>query len=312
MRAIAVNPDAPGRLSVGEAELPSPESAEAMVKVRAFSLNRGEVNFAQSKPAGARIGWDVAGVIERAAADGSGPKAGSRVAGFLPAANGWAECVAAPTGYLASIPAGVSEVDAAALPVAALTALYGLERGTRLLGGRVLITGASGGVGLFACQLAKLMGAHVIAQLRNEAQRGALEELGVDSVVVDGSGEELVKHGPFQLIFDGVGGPVLSHTLARLATGGTAVLYGVTAAPTAELDLGAMLGSGNAAVQGFNLYHEARVEPAGKGLARLLELVRTGRLKTFVERTGDWTEVGDTAADLLARRFRGKAVLEID
>ena len=311
MRAVVVDPDAPGRLGIGEVEAPTPESAEAVVGVKAFSLNRGEVNFAQSKPAGARIGWDVAGVVEQAAADGSGPRVGSRVVGFLPAANGWAESVAVPTGYLSTIPDDVGDVDAAALPVAALTALYGIERGSRLLGARVLVTGASGGVGLFACQLAKQMGAQVVAQLRDDAQRQVLEQLGVDEVVIDDKGEALAKRGPFRLIFDGVGGAVLSHTLPRLTTGGTAVLYGVTAAPNAELNLGAMLGSGNASVQGFNLYHEARMEPAGRGLGRLLELVRTDRLKTFVERTGDWTKVGDAAKDLLERRFRGKAVLEI-
>jgi NADPH:quinone reductase-like Zn-dependent oxidoreductase len=310
MRAVVVDPDQPGRLAIGEVESPKPESAQALVRIRAFSLNRGEVGFAQSKPAGARIGWDVAGVVEQPASNGSGPKAGSRVVGFLPAANGWAEVVAVPINSLAVIPKDVSDTDAAALPVAGLTALYGLERGRRLLGARVLVTGASGGVGLFACQLAKGMGAHVVAQLRNDAQQSRLEELGAE-VVIDSTGEELAKHGPFRLILDGVGGSVLTHTLPKLTTGGKAVLYGVTAEASAKLNIGSLLGSGDAAVQGFNLYHEAGVEPAAQGLGRLLELVRTGSLRTFIERTGSWTQVGQTAADLLTRRFQGKAVLTI-
>ena len=310
MQAVVATPDAPGRLSLADVEPPDPDSGEALVTVRAFSLNRGEVNFAQSKPAGARIGWDVAGVVEAPATDGSGPEAGARVVGFLPAANGWAERVAVPTGYLASIPDGVSDADAASLPVAGLTALYGIERADRLLGDRVLVTGASGGVGLFACQLARLMGAHVVAQLRSDSMQAVLEGLGAE-VVVDATGEEIRKHGPYRLIFDGVGGSVLTHALPRLTTGGRAVVYGVTASPTAELGIGPLLGSGNAAVEGFNLYHESRVEPAGRGLARLLALLRAGRLRTFIERTGSWSDVGQIAADLLARRFVGKAVLEI-
>ena len=310
MRAVVVEPDAPGRLAIGLADPPAPSAGEAVMAVRAFSLNRGEVNFAQAKPRGARIGWDVAGVVEREAADGSGPPKGSRVVGFLPAADGWAERVAVPSDYLARIPDGVTDVDAAALPVAALTALYGIERAHRLLGAKVLVTGASGGVGLFGVQLAKHMGAHVIAQLRNDRQKRTLDDLGVE-VVVDAIGEELARRGPYRLIFDGVGGSVLSHTLPELTTGGVAVVYGVTAAQTADLPIGPLLGSGNASVQGFNLYHEARMEPARAGLSRLLDLVRNGSLRTFVERTGGWSEVGQTAADLLARRFQGKAVLEI-
>ncbi len=207
MQAVVVDSNAPGRLALGEVEPPSPDRNEAIVRVRSFSLNRGEVGFAQAKPAGARIGWDVAGVVEQPARDGSGPSAASRVVGFLPAANGWAEAVAVPTGYLAAIPDEVSDRDAAALPVAGLTALYGIERANRLLGARVLVTGASGGVGLFACQLAKLMGAHVVAQVRNDASQDALARLGAE-VVIDATGEELRKHGPYRLIFDGIGGSI--------------------------------------------------------------------------------------------------------
>ena len=73
-----------------------------------------------------------------------------------------------PPKDLAEIPEGVSDADAATLPVAGLTALYALERGEHLLASRVLITGASGGVGLFGVQLARLMGADIVAQVRRK------------------------------------------------------------------------------------------------------------------------------------------------
>lgn len=92
---------------------------------------------------------------------------------------------------------------------------------------------------------------------------------------------------------------------AALPVAGLTALYGIERANRL------LLGSGDAVVEGFNLYHEARVEPAAKGLARLLELVRTGALNTFMERIGAWTEIGQTAFDLLERRFRGKAVLDV-
>ncbi|NIP72584.1 MAG: alcohol dehydrogenase, partial [Gammaproteobacteria bacterium] len=93
-----------------------------------------------------------------------------RVVGFSRAMQGWAELCALPTHELAPVPDAVSLEDAATLPVAGLTALYGLERGERLLASPVLITGATGGTGLFACALANLMGAHVVAHVRREEQ----------------------------------------------------------------------------------------------------------------------------------------------
>lgn len=312
MRAVVSDPDAPGGLSVGQAPVPVCNAGDTLVRVRALSFNRGELRRVQGVPAGQRIGWDVAGVVEQQAADGSGPVAGMRVVGFLPAANGWAELAAVPSTYLAAIPDEVGNEHAAALPVAGLTALYGLERGSRLLGQRVLVTGASGGVGLFACQLAHRMGATVVAQIRRPAHEDIVRRAGSDEVEVDETGEVLAKHGPYRLIFDGVGGAVLSRTLPALRTGGTAVVYGVTAQPTAELALGPLLSSGNGSVQGFNLYHEARVEAPGLGLARLLSLVRAGTLDTFVTHIAPWTEVGPAAADFMARKYHGKVVLTID
>lgn len=312
MRAVLITPEAPGRLSLGRAARPTCDRNQTLVRVRALSFNRGELRRAQGAPAGARIGWDIAGVVEQQAADGSGPAAGTRVVGFLPASDGWAELAAVPSSYLAAIPADVTDERAAALPVAGLTALYCLERGSRLLGQRVLVTGASGGVGMFGCQLARLMGATVVAQIRRPEHEEIVRKAGADEVVIDESGEELVSRGPYRLILDGVGGPVLARTAPKLLTGGTAVVYGVTAHTSTDLSLGPLLASGSASVQGFNLYHEARSEPPSQGLARLLLLLRAGKLDPFISHTAPWDRVGEAAADFLARKHPGKVVLTVD
>ncbi len=128
IRAVVVDPEAPERLALREVEPPTPSRGEALVRVAAISLNRGEVRRVAAAAAGWRPGWDTAGTVEHAANDGSGPREGARVVGLLPEA-AWAEVVAVPTDNLAVLPDGVSFAQAAALPVAGLTALYVLDRG---------------------------------------------------------------------------------------------------------------------------------------------------------------------------------------
>src|SRR5436309_15686657 len=110
--AVVVDPDAPGRLVIRSVPEPTPDRGEAIVRVRAISLNRGEVRRAGMAAAGWRPGWDLAGEVERAAADGPGPRAGARVVGML-GEGAWAERVAAPTHAPAELPAQVTFSQAA-------------------------------------------------------------------------------------------------------------------------------------------------------------------------------------------------------
>ncbi len=184
MRRLVSSPDAVGNLTFQDTEVPTPKANECLIRVKAFSMNRGELKRSQNDPLGTPIGWDVVGVVEQTAQDGSGPPTGTKIVALSIRSEGWAEYVAISTRFLAIIPQGVSHTDAATLPVAGLTALYAVEKGSRLLGSRVLITGATGGVGLFAMQLARMMGASVVAQIRQPAQEAFVGDYGADELVV--------------------------------------------------------------------------------------------------------------------------------
>ena len=305
MRALISRQESP-YVELAEVTEPEPRSDHAVVNVKAISLNRGEVRRLERMEPGTVSGWDLAGTVSWSATDGSGPKAGARVVG-LKNVGAWAEQVAVPAEYLAELPDGISFEQASTLPVAGLTALRSLEIGGYMVGKRVLITGASGGVGRFAIQLAKLAGAHVTAVAR---RADGLADLGADEVL-----PELSAGGDtFDVILDAIGGPVLGAALQRVAPLGTVVNFGATVSeqvsyPTRELFSRAP----GARLYGLYIFDELeRTRTAAADLRRLADLVAEGRLDPQIDVTVSWTEAAAAIQALLDGRVAGKAVLTLD
>ncbi|MFN6570272.1 zinc-binding dehydrogenase [Dendronalium sp. ChiSLP03b] len=310
IRAVVVDPNVSGRLVLRDVDAPIPAANETVIRVAAISLNRGEVRRATTAEAGWRPGWDLAGVVETPAADGSGPVAGTRVVGLL-RSGAWAELVSVPTHSLAELPQSVSFAQAATLPVAALTAYHALLQGGSVLGRPVLITGASGGVGHFAIQLARLSGAQITAHIRRPEYETFVKDAGADSVVIGEDLSSAREYGPYHLIVESVGGNTLGTALDLLAEDGTVVLFGVSGGAEVTFNAQRFFATGGASLYGLILFHELRRESAAIGLQRLLNLVETGQLHPVIDLEASWTEIADVAQQLLDRKFTGKAVLHI-
>lgn len=307
MKAVVVDHAAKGGLGLAEVTEPRALPSEAVVRVGAISLNLGEVRRARTAADGWRPGWDIAGTVEAAASDGSGPPAGARVVGTLGEA-AWAERVAVPVNALAVLPGGVTFEQAATLPIAGLTALYALGKRGSLLGRRVLITGASGGVGVFATQLARLSGARVAALVHRAEKRDAVLPY-ADDVFTGDTAEAATGAGPYDLILESVGGAMFASALKLLAPDGMLVTFGTSAERTSTIEVAPFFLAGGLTIYGFIIFHELEREPAGPALARLAALVAAGKLDVRIDGVLPVERIGDAAERLWNRGVTGKLVV---
>ena len=311
MRALVAAPGRPGNVELREVEEPRPAPNEAVVEVRASSLNRGECGALQSASDGWRPGWDVAGVIAEPSAERHGESsiidAGIHVIGWSNG-GGWAERVAVRADHLAEIPDQMSFEVASTLPVAGLTAMGALAFGDPLEGRRVAITGAAGGVGRFAVQLAHASHADVTAIVGSPERGEGLAELGADHVVLalEPEGE------PFDLILESVGGSSLAAALTRVSPDGTVVSFGNSSNEPTSFDARGFYRRGRPIMRGYFVTHELLEGRIGSdGFDELVGLAISGRLRSDVDLVVPWTEAASAVTALLERRVRGKAVLTV-
>ena len=311
MRALVAAPGRPANIELREVEEPDPTPNEAVVEVRASSLNRGECSALQSAPDGWRPGWDVAGVIAEPSAESSSEgwslEAGTRVIGWSNG-GGWAERVTVRSDHLAKLPEHVSFEVASTLPVAGLTALGVLAFCDPLEGRRVAITGAAGGVGRFAVQLAHALHADVTAVVGSPERGEGLPELGADHVVLalEPEGE------PFDLILESVGGSSLAAALTRVSPDGTVVSFGNSSNEPTSFDARGFYRRGRPTMRGYFVTHELLDGRIGSlRFDELVGLVISGRLRSEVDLVVPWTEAASAVTALLERRVRGKAVLTV-
>jgi NADPH:quinone reductase-like Zn-dependent oxidoreductase len=220
----------------------------------------------------------------------------------------WAERAAVRTDHLAEIPDDLSFEVASTLPVAGLTAVGVLGYTGTLLGARVAITGAAGGVGRFAIQLAHMAGAHVTAVVGRPERGRGLEELGADEIVIGLSPEG----DPFDLVVESVGGASLLAAIARMAPDGVVVTFGNSSNEPATFDPRAFYRKGAPTLVGYFVTRELLHGRIGTSrLAALAQLVAEGRLRSDVDLLASWDEAAKAVDALMERRVNGKAVLTV-
>jgi NADPH:quinone reductase-like Zn-dependent oxidoreductase len=298
----------PEVLELADVPRPEPGPTEVLVRVAAAGVNPvdwkvcrrgvmlGDPPFT--------VGWDVAGVVEEAGWGATRFTPGDRVFGmprFPGEAAAYAEYVTSPSRQLARTPDGLSDVEAAGLPLAGLTAWQALVETAGVgPGTRVLVLAAAGGVGHFAVQIAKARGAHVLGTA-SAAKHAFLTELGADDAIDYTTDDVAERAGEVDVVLDLVGGEAGTAALPALRDGGSFVVV------PSPRDIAALREQAGGRVRVTSIL----VEPDRTGLEALAGLVDEGALRVHVERTFPLEEAGRAHELGETGRTTGKLVLTL-
>lgn len=277
MRAVVSSgAGGPEVLSVGDVPEPSPGSGEVLVDVAATAVNRADTlqrqGFYPVPPGGSEIiGLECSGTIAELGPDVEGWSVGDEVCALL-TGGGYAERVVVPVGQLMPVPAGVSLVDAAALPEVACTVwsnvfmVAGLQPGEKLL-----VHGGAGGIGTMAIQLASALSAKVFTTAGSAEKLAVCADLGAD-VTINYRDEDFVEvlkaDGGADVILDNMGAKYLARNVDALAVSGRLVIIGMMGGTKAELDINALLRK-----RGAVIATALRSRPLGEKAAICAEVV---------------------------------------
>jgi NADPH:quinone reductase-like Zn-dependent oxidoreductase len=305
----------PGTLRMAEVEAPAPAAEEVLVKVLAVSVNAADWHVLRGTPLFSRatlgllrpkhkiLGVDVAGRVEAVGSGVHQVKAGDEVYANLldHGYGGFAEYARVPVGVLSLKPANLSFEEAAAVPMAAGTALQGLQHhGDIKPTQKVLINGASGGVGTFAVQIAKSYGPEVTA-VTSPQNLDRVRSLGADHVV-DYTTTDVVGSGRrYDLILDTVGNRSVSDLKRGLAEGGKAAVTGFTS--VAKLLAVSLRGGKDIAM--------VQAHVTAKDLELLSKLIEAGKVRPQIDRRYAFAEIPAAIAYLEQGHAKGKVVAEV-
>ena len=309
----------PEVLGISEVPTPGIRAGKVLVRVRAAGLDRGTWHLMAGEPRAARMatglraprravpGIDFAGEVVEAGAGVSGFAAGDRVVGV--AAGSFAEYVLADPRKLVQLPEGIGWEQAAALPTSGVTALQALRKaGGPAPGTRVLVTGAAGGVGFFAVQLAKLRGAHVSAEC-SASKAEFVASLGADVVHPRAGGGAYARDAAYDVVIDIAGNPPIS-TLRRVLGGdGRVVIVGAEAPGPSLTGMNRQMRA--VALSPFLRQSLSMLVSVanGRDLAELVELVSAGKVKCRIDRTFPLEEARAAMERLVAGEVCGKVVV---
>ncbi|MCW5714673.1 MAG: NAD(P)-dependent alcohol dehydrogenase [Bauldia sp.] len=305
----------PSNMQLRDAPKPTPRAGEVLIRVMAVSVNPADWHCLRGKPLFSRatlgfrrpkhpvLGVDVAGRVEAVGPGVTRFKAGDEVyANLLDRSfGGFAEYVATTEDVIARKPANLTFEEAAAVPMAAITALQGLRHhGPIRRGQTVLVNGASGGVGHFAVQIAKALGATVTG-VTSTGNLDLVRSLGADRVV-DYTKRDFAKDGPrHDLIVDTIGNRSRADLIAGLTEGGKAAVIGFTS----------MRGLLSAALFGGKRIKVVQAHATVADFEFLTTLIEAGKVRPAIDRSYPFTELPEAIAYLEKGRARGKVVVAV-
>lgn len=322
MRAMVYTKYGPPEvLQLKEVEKPTPKHHEVLIKVHAVSANAADWRLLRGepflfrlvagllKPKNTILGSDIAGTVEGVGSNVKEFKLGDDVFGDLSGCGwgGFAEYVSVPEHVLVLKPANITFEEAAAVPMAAVTALQGLrDKGQIQAGQRVLINGASGGVGTFAVQIAKAFGAEVTA-VCSTGKMDMVRAIGADHVI-DYTKEDFTKNGQrYDLILAANGyHPITDYKRVLNPKG----IYVMTGGSMAQIFQAMLLGPW-ISMTGSKKMRNAGANPNKEDLAYMKELLEAGKVVPVMDRSYPLSQVPDAIRYLEEGHARGKIVITV-
>ena len=319
MRAMQVTTyDEP--LTLQELEMPMPGQGEVLIQVDTCGLNFGDLliikgTYQEKPPLPFTLGMEMAGTITALGEGVDGLKVGQRVAAYT-GFNGLAEYAAIPAAVCVPIPEAMTAVDAAAFLIAYGTSHVALDYKARLQPGeRLLVLGASGGIGLTAVELGKLMGAEVIAVARGADKLAVCKEAGADHLINSETDDirAIVKElGGADVVYDPVGGDQFKAAMRACNPEARLIPLGFASGEVPQIPANILLVK-NLSVLGFYWGGYAKIKPSvlTDSFAELIKWYVAGKLKPHVSNVMPLEQANEALTLLRDRKATGKVVVEV-